>query len=100
AEPVEALGDPDLVLHGEGHPLALGPVAERRVVDPDFSRHRPPSSRRPGPGVKAGHHLSGSLDSPSSTRQYPCMPTHQSPPAALATTRHVHGVCPLDWPDT
>jgi hypothetical protein len=40
AERVEALGDAHLVLHREGHALALGAVAEGGVVDLDLSRHR------------------------------------------------------------
>ena len=37
AERVEALGDADLVLHGEGHTFALGAVPKRRVVDLDLA---------------------------------------------------------------
>ena len=43
AERVEPLGQADLVLHGEGHALALGAVPERRVVDLDLARHGGPS---------------------------------------------------------
>src|SRR6266851_3676736 len=39
AELVEAVRDTHLVLHGEGHALALGAVAERGVVDLDLARH-------------------------------------------------------------
>jgi hypothetical protein len=40
AELVEAVRDAHLVLHREGHALALGAVAERGVVDLDLTRHR------------------------------------------------------------
>ena len=39
AESVQALGDADLVLHGEGHAFSLGAVTQRRVVNLDFPRH-------------------------------------------------------------
>ena len=40
AEPVELLGDPQLVLDGERQPLELAAVAQRRVVDLDRLRER------------------------------------------------------------
>src|SRR5215813_8666469 len=39
AKGVEPLGDADLVLHGEGHALALGSVSEGGVVDLDLPGH-------------------------------------------------------------
>ena len=53
AEPVELLGDPQLVLDGERQPLELTPVAQRRVVDLDRLRqlrhHDPPPVEPPDP---------------------------------------------------
>src|SRR3970040_2115638 len=46
---VNAVGDPALVLHGEGHALALGAVAQRRVVNLDFPGHRGPIIPPPRP---------------------------------------------------
>ena len=40
AEPVELLGDPQLVLDGQRDPLELRPVAQRRVIDLDAAGRR------------------------------------------------------------
>ena len=54
-EGVEALGDADLVLHREGHTLALGAIAEGGVVDLDL--------------VRSGSHRHGGAIIPPAPRQ-------------------------------
>src|SRR5713101_7293723 len=52
AEGVQALGYADLVLHGEGHALALRPVAQRGVVNLDFPGHGTLIIPPPRPGCQ------------------------------------------------
>ena len=49
AEPVELLGDPELVLDGERDALELGAVAQRRVEDLDRPLGAPAGSRSASP---------------------------------------------------
>src|SRR5215472_4709506 len=64
AECVEPLGDADLVLHGEGHALALGAVAEGSVVDLDLPGHGTAIIALPRPGCQVWAPLQ--LKSPNS----------------------------------
>ncbi len=63
SQSVEPLGDAHLVFHGEGHALALGAVAQRRIVELDESRHGPPIMGKPPSRVKFRRARGSSLES-------------------------------------